>query len=48
MARYKLDFDDAYQYFAAEKYDLTIISFDVDFNRTARGKKTPSEVSNND
>ena len=39
-----LDFDDAYQYVAAEKYNLTIVSFDSDFDRTERGKKTPVEI----
>ena len=43
-ARFNLDFDDAYQYVVAEKYNLTIISFDSDFDRTERGRKTPKEV----
>ncbi len=38
---FSLDFDDAYQYVAAEKYNLTIISFDSDFDRTEKGRKTP-------
>ncbi|NQU06423.1 MAG: type II toxin-antitoxin system VapC family toxin [Calditrichaeota bacterium] len=42
--RFSLDFDDAYQYVAADKHDLTIVSFDSDFDRTDRGRKTPSEV----
>ncbi len=42
--RFDLDFDDAYQYTAAEKYALTIVSFDSDFDRTQRGRKTPAEV----
>ena len=42
--KFKLDFDDAYQYVAATKYDLTIISFDKDFDRTDRGRKTPGEL----
>lgn len=33
-----LDFDDAYQYVVAEMYDLTIISFDSDFDKTPRGR----------
>jgi len=41
---FKLDFDDAYQYAVAEKYDLTIISFDADFDRTARGRETPEKI----
>jgi predicted nucleic acid-binding protein len=39
-----LDFDDAYQYVIAELYDLTIVSFDADFDRTLRKRKTPAEV----
>jgi hypothetical protein len=37
---FALDFDDAYQYVAAEKYDLGLLSFD----RTARGRITLDEV----
>ncbi|MGI9108271.1 MAG: PIN domain-containing protein [Pyrinomonadaceae bacterium] len=44
MSKFNLDFDDAYQYVAAEKQGLVIVSFDGDFNRTARGKKTPGEI----
>ena len=39
---YNLDFDDAYQYIAAHKYNLELISFDNDFNQTPGGKKTPT------
>jgi len=42
--RFGLDFDDAYQYAVAERYGLTIISFDGDFDRTARGRKTPEDL----
>lgn len=42
--RFDLDFDDAYQYAAAEKYNLAIMSFDSDFDRTDRRRKTPAEV----
>jgi predicted nucleic acid-binding protein len=42
--RFNLDFDDSYQYVVAEKYSLTIISFDSDFDRTELGRKTPREV----
>ena len=42
--RFDLDFDDAYQYVAAEKYSLTVVSFDADFDRTPRGRKTPVEL----
>lgn len=39
-----LSFDDAYQYVAAEKHDLTLVSFDADFDRTDRGRKTPADI----
>ena len=42
--QFQLDFDDAYQYAAAERYNLTILSFDGDFDRTDLGRKTPAEV----
>jgi len=42
--KYNFDFDDAYQYVVAEKYSLTIISFDSDFDKTEVGRKTPKEV----
>jgi len=44
MRKYSLDFDDAYQYSAAEQYGLTIISFDSDFDRTDNGRKTPEQA----
>ncbi len=40
---YRLDFDDAYQYLAAAKYALTIVSFDSDFDGTEFGRKTPAQ-----
>ncbi|MDP2753105.1 MAG: PIN domain-containing protein [Nitrospirota bacterium] len=42
--KFKLDFDDAYQYVVAEKYGLIIVSFDSDFDRTEIGRKTPEEI----
>ncbi len=42
--RFGFDFDDAYQYVAAEKHDLTLVSFDADFDRTDRGRKTPADI----
>jgi len=42
--RYNLDFDDCYQYIAAEKYNYSIVSFDKHFDRTERGRKTPNEI----
>jgi len=44
MEEFRLDYDDAYQYVASEKYDLSIISFDADFDRTARRRRTPADV----
>lgn len=42
--RFGLDFDDAYQYLAADKHNLTLVSFDSDFDRTEHGRRTPAEV----
>jgi predicted nucleic acid-binding protein len=42
--RFGLDFDDAYQYAIAEKYGLTIVSFDADFDHTEQGRKTAGEI----
>ena len=42
--RFNLDFDDAYQYAVAERYGLTIVSFDADFDRTERGRKVPKDL----
>ncbi len=39
-----LDFDDAYQYVAAERHGLHIVSFDADFDRTPRGRQTPMQI----
>lgn len=46
-ADYKLDFDDAYHYVAAETRDLPLVSFDADFDRTERGRITPNEAVRN-
>jgi len=42
--RFGFDFDDAYQYVVAEKHDLTLVSFDADFDRTERGRATPGQI----
>ena len=42
--KYNLDFDDAYQYAAAKKHNLTLVSFDSDFDRTDRGRLSPGDV----
>lgn len=39
--RFRLDFDDSYQYAVAQKYGLLIMSFDADFDRTEKGRKIP-------
>lgn len=45
VKRYNLDFDDAYQYVAAVKFNLKLISFDSDFDKTERGRNTPDQYS---
>ncbi len=44
MTQFNLDFDDAYQYTVAQKYDLTLVSLDGDFDRTERGRRIPQEI----
>ncbi|GIK41523.1 MAG: PIN domain nuclease [Chloroflexota bacterium] len=44
MDTFSLDFDDAYQYVAAEKYAAVLVSFDEDFNRTKRSPMKPAEI----
>lgn len=44
MQRMNLDFDDSYQYTIAQKYDLTIITFDKDFDAKGIKKITPEEI----
>jgi len=44
MRGFNLDFDDAYQYVAAEKHNLTLVSLAADFDRTDRGRKTPADI----
>lgn len=41
--KFGLDFDDAYQYTLAEQHSLEIVSYDSDFDRTPRGRKTPAD-----
>src|SRR5262249_28143309 len=43
--RFGLDFDDAYQYVAAEENNLTLVNFDRDFDKTARGRQTPQAIN---
>lgn len=44
VRRFGLDFDDAYQYIAAEEFKLTIVSFDSDFDKTDRKRKSPRQL----
>lgn len=44
MDNFGLDFDDAYQYIAAEREQAVIVSFDRDFDQTVRGRQTPAQV----
>ena len=39
---HRLDFDDAYQYVAAELHGLKVVSLDADFDRTPNGRLTPA------
>ena len=43
-AKFNLDFDDAYQYSAAMKHGLMIVSFDTDFDRTTEGRLLPTDA----
>jgi len=44
MDRFGLDFDDAYQYVAAELEKATIVSFDKDFDKTEQKRLTPMQM----
>lgn len=44
MDSFHLDFDDAYQYVAAEQFQAVMVSFDHDFDRTDRGRQTPAMI----
>jgi hypothetical protein len=41
---YRLDFDDAYQYALSARMGLTVVSYDGDFDRTDRTRKTPAGI----
>jgi hypothetical protein len=43
-SKFKLDFDDAYQYSACRRNGLKIVSFDADFDRTSEGRLLPANV----
>jgi predicted nucleic acid-binding protein len=44
MEQFSLDFDDAYQYVAAERSTAVLVSFDRDFDRTERGRRLPMDI----
>ena len=41
---FNLNFDDAYQYQIADNYDLTLVSYDRDFDGTKSGRIEPGEI----
>ena len=41
-AAFGLDFDDAYQYTIAEKFNLKLVSFDTDFDQTDKKRIIPA------
>ena len=41
---HSLDFEDAFAYTVAEMHNLTIVSFDSDFDHSPRGRVTPAQV----
>ena len=41
---FRLDFDDAYQYVAAELEKANIVSFEQDFDKTEQRRLTPMQV----
>jgi predicted nucleic acid-binding protein len=44
IQKYKLDFDDSYQFAIAQKFDLILITFDKDFNVRGIKKNTPDQI----
>ena len=44
IEKFKLDFDDAYQLTISQKYDMTIVTFDKDFNSKGINKMTPEDI----
>jgi hypothetical protein len=46
IKKYNLDFDDSYQFTVAEKFAMTLVTFDQDFKVVGLKKKTPQEIIN--
>lgn len=44
MDEYTFDYHDAYQYVAAEKYHLTLISYNEGFDQTKVGRTSPGKL----
>ena len=44
--KFKLDFDDSYQYLAAKNRDLQLITFDKDFSKSDINPKNPQQILN--
>jgi uncharacterized protein len=44
MNKFHLDFDDAYQYVAAKRNGLLLVSFDADFDKTDIKRKVPADL----
>jgi hypothetical protein len=42
--KFDLDFDYGYQYVIAQQNELTIVTFDRDFDKTDLGRRTPAEI----
>lgn len=43
---YNLVFDDALQYYIANLYEIILISYDADFNKTPEGRISPDLIIN--
>jgi len=41
---FNLTFDDALHYYVAKRFNLTLVSFDKDFDRTDMKRKEPREI----
>lgn len=44
IIKYGLDFDDSYQLTVSEKFDLTLVTFDNDFNIARIRKASPEDI----
>jgi predicted nucleic acid-binding protein len=44
IIKYGLDFDDSYQLTVSEKFDLTLVTFDNDFNIARIKKASPEDI----